>query len=346
MAVVVALVALAPAHKAFAATQNPNGAFMVVVSPPSIGAEVLPGHSTAIDLKVQNQGIATEHVKVTLMKFSAQGQNGTPKLEDFEPSDDFDSWVSFSKTKFDAEPSVWNTITMTIKPPVGAAFGYYYAVIFSRDGAAPTKGQSNLLGAVASLVLLDVKAPGAKRQAVISEFSTPNKVQEFLPVDFTVRMHNTGNTHVAPRGNIFITRNGKNVATLEVNLKKGYILPDSYRKFTATWSDGTPVYRVKTADGKTVLDKNNKPVSELNWDKFGLSKLRAGKYNAKLVMVYNDGQGDVAQTSYLSFWIMPWRVLAVVAALSLVVVAGLWTLFVRPLRRFIKQKRSHGRRFK
>lgn len=330
------------AHAADA--NNPDGAFNVVVSPPSVGITAKPGASVTTDLKVQNQGLSTEHVKVTIMKFGAHGQDGTPQLLDLEANDEFAKWATFSNTRFDAEPNVWKTIKLTVNPPKTAAFGYYYAVVFSRDGAEGQvqKNKSNLLGAVASLVLLDVDAPGAIRKTNIAEFSTAHKVQEFLPATFTVRMHNTGNTHVAPRGNIFITKGGKEVAMLEVNFGKGYVLPDTYRKFTSEWNDGAPSYKVKTADGKTVLDKNNKPVTELSWDKLGLSKLRMGKYDARLVMVYDDGKGDVSIESKLSFWVMPWRIIGVFLVVALFVIAGLWATVIRPVRNRLKKSRGHA----
>lgn len=327
-------------------TDNPDGAFNVVVSPPSVGVTVKQGETVSSELRVQNQGLATEHVKVKILKFTARGQDGTPQLEDLQPSDDFVNWATFSSPRFDAEPNVWKTITMTITTPPSAAFGYYYAVVFSREGAEKhiVKKQANLLGAVASLVLLDVQAPGSKREAKITEFSTPHKVQEFLPLDFTVRIHNTGNTHVASRGNIVISKGGKNIALLEVNLKKGFVLPNSYRKFNSQWTEGTPVYTLKTADNKVVLDKHGKQVRELNWDKFSISKLRFGKYDAKLVMVYDDGKGDVSVESKLSFWVVPWRVIAVIAVVGLLVLAGLWATLLRPIVERAKKNRSHGSR--
>lgn len=329
-----------------AAPSNPDGAFNVVVSPPSIGLETRPGSPVSTDLRVQNQGLATEHIKVSVMTFSARGQDGTPQLLDLKAGDDFAKWAQFSTMRFDAEPNVWNTVKMTIAVPPSAAFGYYYAVIFSRDGADKQlqKKQANLLGAVASLVLLDVQAPGAVRRAKIAEFSTKQKAQEFLPANFTVRIQNTGNTHIAPRGNIVISKGGKNVALLEVNLKKGFILPKSYRKFTSDWSDGTPVYKVKTADGKTVLDKDGKPATSLDWDKFSVSKLRFGKYNAKLVVVYNDGQGDISTEATLSFWVIPWRIVGGILLISLLVLAGLWATVFRPIRSRFKKSRGYAQR--
>ena len=325
---------------------NPDGAFNVVVSPPSLGLEAKPGSTVSTDLKIQNRGLSTEHVKVTVMKFGAAGQDGTPSLLDIKPGDDFATWAHFSTTRFDAEPNVWKTVKMTISPPAGSAFGYYYAVIFSRDGAEQQiqPKQANLLGAVASLVLLDVQAPGAVRQAKITEFSTRHNVNEFLPVQFVTRMHNTGNTHVASRGNIIISKGGKNVALLEVNLNKGYILPDSYRKFINQWDDGSPVYTVKTADGKVVLDKQGQPVRSLNWDKFSPSKLRIGKYTAKLVMVYDDGNGDVSTEAYLSFWVIPWRIIGGLVIVGLLILSSLWITIGRPLTRRLRKNRGYAQR--
>lgn len=322
------------------AATNPNGAFDIVVSPPSIGIEVKPGETVSTDIRFQNRGLATEKVKVSLMKFGAQGQDGTPQLLDAKPEDTFVNWAKFSMTKFEAETNVWKTVKVTFTPPKTAAYGYYYAVVFSRDGAENQikPQQANLLGAVASLVLLDVKAPGAVREAKITEFSTPNNVQEFLPVKFDVRLRNTGNTHVASRGNIVISKGGKNVALLEVNLKKGYILPDSYRKFSNEWADGTPVYKDKIVDGKSLTNKDGSHQKSLVWDKFSMSKLRFGKYTAKLVMVYDDGKSDVATTASLNFWVIPWRIIGGIVFVGLFVLAGLWGTVLRPLVRRFRKK--------
>ena len=322
-------------------TSNPNGAFDVVVSPSSQDLEVKPGETVTAKIQIRNEGLATEHIKVTLMKFGAAGANGTPQLNKLGPNDEFAQWASFSTTHFDAQPNVWTPITMTIAPPANAAFGYYYAVIFSRDNPKPsgTTG-SNLLGSVASLVLLDVQAPGAVRHADIVNFSTSRNVYEFLPASFTVRMHNTGNVHVAPRGNIFVSKGGKNLAILEVNLNEGNVLPKSYRVFTANWADGRPVYKEKVSNGKVVLDKAGKPVMNLDWSNYNMSKLRFGKYHAKLVMVYNNGSGDVEDIAQLNFWVIPWRILIIGLLTLALVIAGIWAVIIRPLRGRLKGNRS------
>lgn len=323
------------------AQTNDEGSFNFVVSPLPVALEAKPGTTASTNLQIKNAGNSTERVKVTVLKFSAEGEDGTPKLLDVGPGDDFINWVTFSESRFDAEPNVFKTIKMNINIPSGAAFGYYYAVIFSRDGAEQNiqPEKANLLGAVASLVLLDVQAPGAKREAALTEYSTPKRTFEFLPADFTVRLKNTGNVHVAPRGNIFIKQGGQTKGLIEVNLNKGYILPGTFRKFTADWRDGNPVYKVKEVDGKVVLDKNGKQKHFLDWSNFNPSKLRMGKFDAKLVMVYNDGTHDVPVEGNVSFWVIPWRILGVFLVILLLLLAGLYALIGRPLRNRFKKKK-------
>ena len=311
------------------------------ISPPSVAVETVPGAPITVDIRIQNEGTTTESIKASLMKFTPKGDTGVPDLLNLTANDDFGKWATISPTTLTAEPNVWQTVQLTIDPPKTAAFGYYYAVQFSRldSGKQSEKGKSNVVGAVASLVLLDVKAPGAVRKVNVAEFSTKSKVLEFLPVDFNVRLNNVGNTHVGVRGSIAISKNGKQVGQVEVNASKGYILPKSFRNFATSWSDGQPLYQnQKDATGKAMLDSDGQPVRSLSWDNFSLSKLRFGKYDARLVTIYNDGRGDVSTEARLSFWVIPWRIIVPVIVVTILVLAGIWALFVRPARRRFKKK--------
>ena len=328
-------------HAADPIPTNPDGAFNLTVSPPSVGIEVNPGASVTTDIRVQNQGIATERVAVSLLKFSGEGETGLPKLQDVQPGDEFAKWIKFSTTSFDALPNEWKTVKVTVSPPKDAAFGYYYAVSFSRAGAEKTvqKSKANLLASVASLVLVDVKSPNAIRRVEVAGFSTDRKSTEFLPIKFNIRLHNTGNTHVASRGTITISRGGSSVASLPVNSQVGYVLPSSYRTFSAEWKDGTPLNKFKADNaGKIIVDAQGERQSYLDWDKFSTSKLRFGKYNARLVMIYNDGKGNTFTEARLSFWVIPWRVIGVITLVALFVLAGIWAIVIRPLRSRLKNR--------
>ncbi len=272
-------------------------------SPLPISLTTKPGTTVSTDLRVRNAGSQTETLKVGLLTFSADGQTGAPRLRERQVGDDFFDWVRFSEEKFSVAPNEWHTISMTIDVPASAAFGYYYAVTFSREGQiADPQDQAKLIGATATLVLLDVDAPGAKRDLSVHSFTVDKAWYEFLPVGFSTELRNTGNVHAVATGNIFISRIGSKdtVATLKVNEAMGNILPDSGRVFVTEWGDGFPHYDTKTSEAST---------RKLIWNWGEADTLRFGKYSAHLVMAYDNGNRDVPLEATVDFWVIPWRLL-------------------------------------
>ncbi|NTW15806.1 MAG: hypothetical protein HGA38_05625 [Candidatus Moranbacteria bacterium] len=297
----------------------------IVTSPLPINLSAKPGTSVTTQIRVKNDGSQPERLKMTLMKFSAYGENGAPRIMDGEPGDQFLTWVEFPQPTFDIMPGEWKSVPMKITLPDSAAFGYYYAVVFSRDSSAPVPepGQTAISGGTAVLVLLDADVPGAKREAQVLSFSTGRTVYEFLPVDFNVLVRNSGNVHLAPRGNVFVGRVGSDdYDILEVNAEKGNILPDSNREFGAIWADGFPAYRDRVEDGSVVRDQKGDIVRELSWELGNIAKFRIGKYQARLVLVYDDGQRDVPLEGAVEFWVIPWRILLVVTVLIVLIGFG------------------------
>lgn len=303
-----------------------DGSLNLITSPLPINLITTPGSSVSTPIKIKNGGTDTEQIKITLMKFKAYQSNGQPQLMDPEPTDEFLKWASFSEDTFTASPDEWKTITATFTVPQDAAFGYYYAIVFSRaNEEKPTDSkQTAVVGGTAVLVLLEARVPHAERSIEVTEFSTDKQMYEFLPTTFTVKLKNTGNVHVAPRGNIFINKGSEHdIALLEINANKGSILPDSTRDFNEPWSDGFPVYVEKKQDGKVVLDEAGNQVMELKWDFGQASKLRWGKYTAKLLLIYDDGQRDVPIEGEVSFWVVPWRLIGGGVFIIIFVVIGL-----------------------
>lgn len=317
--------------------ESPTGSLNLTTSPLPISLDTKPGSSVSADLRVQNSGSQTETLKVDLQKFRAYGESGKPQLISREPGDDYFDWVHFSETTFTAEPGVWKTIKMTINVPSSAAYGYYYAVVFSRANNQPTTDarSNSIIGGSATLVLLDVQTPGAKKQVDVLGYSAGRKLYEFLPVKFTVRLRNSGVVHVAPSGTIFIMRGKTQVATIPVNADKGNILPGSNRLFTASWTSGFPHYIDKIDNGKVVLDKTNQSEETLKWDFSQASKLRIGHYTAKLLLVYDNGSRDVPVEGTLGFWVVPWRIIGLFV-IALLLIGRLIYKYLR-LKKRIKQ---------
>ena len=315
----------------------------IEISPLPIELTTKPGTSTSATLRVRNSGTLPEVLKASLKIFSQDGPNGTVNLRNPGPGDEVVKWVSFDRPVFLAPPGEWQSIKMTVNVPASAAFGYYYAVQFALANPPKTQpGQAGLQGAVAIFVLLNADAPGASRKIDVTTFSSDHTSYEFLPVNFTVRVHNSGNVHAAPHGNIFIKRGSKQVAALDVNSTEGQVLPGSNRVFKVSWNDGFPVYvPILDASGQPVLDKNGQPKMSLKWDFSKVSHLRFGHYTADLLLVYNDGQRDIPITGTLSFWVVPWRIVAAVLIIGVFMAIGIWATLRRG-GRLIKRHTSRG----
>jgi len=333
---------LFPIHT-YAQTPPPADGINLQISPLPIELTAKPGTSTETDLRIRNAGNNTEKLQVKLLAVS-QDDNGNVHLTNPTSSDEWFKWVSFDRQTFDAPSNEWQTIKMTVSVPKSAAFGYYFAVEYLRaSDTSPEPGKAVAHGAVATFILFNANAPGAKRSAQIVNLTADRKSYEFLPASFSVKVRNTGNVHVAPHGSVFISKGGKQVGSVTINSAQGNILPGGSRFFSSSWDDGFPSYQTKMGeDGKPVMDKNGQPKKSLKWDFAHANRLRFGHYTAHLVMVYDDGTRDQQMNATVSFWVIPWRILGVFLVLALFVLLGLWTIFskTRSVAKKIRTKKS------
>jgi hypothetical protein len=331
--------AIAPSLPASAQSVSTVQGLNVEISPLPIQLNAKPGSTVHTDLRVRNSGSSSEQLKASLKTFSAEGPDGHIVLHDPGPNDEFTKWVSFDRSVFDAPAGQWQTVKMTVSLPASAAFGYYYGVQFElANPPKPKPGVTHLRGAVVTFVLLNAQAPGASRKIEVTRFASDHSSYEFLPVNFQVAVRNSGNVHTAPHGNIFIKRGGKQVAALSVNATDGMVLPHSNRVFGASWKDGFPVYETVTDEnGQPVKDANGKVKTQLKWDFSKASKLRFGHYTAQLLLVYNDGQRDIPIEGTLSFWVIPWRIIATMLVIGIFVAIGFWSTF-KKAGRFAKRQ--------
>lgn len=309
------------------ASAQDGGSLNLTTSPLPINLSAKPGETVTTELKIKNSGTQTEELQVGLLKFGANNDSGQPRLADREPGDDYFDWVTFSEDRFVAEPNVWHTINMKIDIPPEAGLGYYYAVTFTRaKGTDATAQGASLDGGTAVLVLLNVDVPYALRKVEISEFKIGKSVYEFLPAEFEVTLKNSGNIHLIPAGNLFITKGSEQIAVLPVNESRGNILPDSQRKFRVDWGDGFPVYEPIEENGRVISNDDGTPKMRLKWNLSEIGKLRFGKYKATLLLAYDDGERDVPIEAVLTFWVIPWRIIFVGLLIAVVLLAGLYMI--------------------
>lgn len=289
---------------------DPPSDFSLQVTPSPLFTTLKPGTKTTLELKIRNAGTGTEELRIDPRTFKVDNQTGEVTLDDTRPSE-ITQWVSFSAQKFTVKPGEWYTQKITVALPKNTGFSYSLVLIVNRTNNPAKVDAGRLLkGSVAVFTLINVDRPGAVRKLDVSDFKVSQSIYEYLPAKFTVLFKNTGNTIVQPYGNIFIQRGSDDtdpIATLPVNEKGGYLLPDTPRTLDATWGDGFPVFKSTTsADGTEKTD--------LIWDWSKLTDFRIGPYTAKLVGIYNDGQRDVPIERAVTFWVIPWRTILILSA--------------------------------
>jgi len=290
----------------------------LTTSPVSLNLHIQPGTSQTQTLQFKNSSSIALPVSIDVQVFGAYGSTGQAAISAPRPGDASTQWVSFSPSTFIAQPNVWNSVKMTIALPKSANLGYYYAIIFKPSIPTQSSARTTAIkGSNAILVLVDSGTSNEQRQVSVTNFSVTKHIYEYLPVDFTVALHNGGNIYVPPSGDIFISRNANithTLASIPFNTSGANVLPESNRVFQETWTDGFPVFQEKYLDGQPVLNGKDQPTYALKWDFSKANKFRFGKYYAELVLTYNDGLSNKIVTSEVSFWVIPWKLIFLIIA--------------------------------
>ncbi len=319
--------------------QNNNSGLNLTVSPPVIELNAKPGDSIKQRFRIRNNQSDSTRLSVDVKKLSSDSTSGEPVPAEPTKDDAFVSWLTVNPNTFDVLPNEWADVDFTIDIPDNAAYGYYYVLRIKPANQETIKGSgTSVQGQVLVVVLLNVLKDGAQAKAQLVEFKPSTFVSEYLPVDFTAKVSNSGNVHVKPSGNIFIRSfHQKDVAILDINGGKQTVLPGGARTFSSTWDDGFIVRTPVIENGITKTDSNGKPVTKLtfNWDK--LTHFRIGPYTASLLMVYDDGKRDATIEGTATFWLIPYTAIAVIVIgiiLAVIIIRFLLTWYIhRELRR-------------
>jgi len=278
----------------------------LTVSPVSLDFSPRPGEIIQDKVTIHNNSNTplTLDLTVNTMTVDEQGNIVPAEIPNTSP---VSNWISFSSSSITAPVKEWLDVPFTITVPLDAAFGNYFALVFSPPATQPEGGTAAVQGNILVPILLNVQKEGAVTQASITEFKIKNFVTQYLPTEFSVSVKNSGNVHLRPRGNVFIRGTGqKDLAVLEVNPGLGSILPGATRTYTTSWKDG---FLVRSDEGKLTF----------NWNK--LTDFRIGKYTAYVLLAYDDGQRDIPIDSTLTFWVFPYTAaIVILVSISLVII--------------------------
>jgi hypothetical protein len=273
-----ALLTVGGAGAAFAADAPAVGS---TVSPPVYDLTAAPGETVIKKMTVHNDAsVAQSFVPVVNTISPANEQGGLS----FGPvsSSDLSGWITVTPSKLDLAADQSGDFTITIKVPSNAAPGGHYATVFAENqsGTVSVNG-AQLTPLVGTSILLKVSGQITESADVV-EFSTQRaRVIPGEPIDFTVRVRNTGNIHIKPQGTIEIYNGNVKVDEIAVNPDGLNVLPGSIRMFTAVSNKTLP----------------------------------AGTYRAELSLVY--GAGQTLSVPDISFVVVGETSLATMVAIIL-----------------------------
>ncbi|OGD56351.1 hypothetical protein A2V71_01390 [Candidatus Berkelbacteria bacterium RBG_13_40_8] len=283
-----------------------EGAQGLTISPPISEIDLTPGKVYDGIIKVNNPTKEVVEVYPIARNFSASGETGVPTIE--SPGEDatygLASWISFSQSKIALTPEQDIEFKYRITVPTDAEpGGHYGSVLFASQPPKPDEKatQVALASMIGSLIL--AKVPGnIIEKADVKEFTTNRWLYFKPPVNFTLRITNSGNIHFKPQGEIVISNWGKKKGTLDINSKKGNILPNTTRKF------------------------ENLTYSQSKW--------AFGKFTAKLSSTY--GENNQPLTDQITFWIIPWWLIVI----KVIILATIIWLIIRKIKKNRRKKKS------
>lgn len=277
---------------ATAATAVPAGQG-IEISPPLVEKSVDPGQTITFDIRLRNITTSSLITTGTVEDFVAAGEDGRPKLlldAKAEPSPySFRPWVK-DIPRLSLVSQEAKVATITIAVPKDASPGGHYGVI--RFSATPPELEGtgvSLSASIGTLVLLNVSGNVVSKASIAELYALQNERKSSFfekgPIVLGIRIKNEGNVHIKPTGTLRVTGTfGNEVAVLPFNPNGGNILPQSIRRF----------------------EQQIKQTSLF------------GRYSVKADVQYN---GQV-MTKTMSFWVIPYKPIAIVLGLLILLVAA------------------------
>lgn len=304
------------------APQQGNGQALEI-APPVLDIRGNPGETVEARISLRDISPVRLLVRNEINDFVAAGEDGTPKIlveEGEESPYSIKSWIS-PLPEITLEPRQIEELTVNIAIPANAAPGGYFGVIRFTAEAPELSGTGvSLSASLGTLVLLRVNGD-AKEAMSVEEFYVEKDqnrswVFESAPIMFYERLKNEGNVHEQPRGQISIKDMfGQKIANLNVNLENRNVLPGSTRKFEQPLDE-------------TVIG----------------NRMLFGRYTADLEITYGSAENRQTMTSQLSFWVIPYKLIAGIL-LGLVVLFFILRIAIKRYNdRLLSQSRGRRRR--
>jgi hypothetical protein len=289
--------------------------FLCLLFVSSAKAEILPGQITVLpeiiddqakakeirdyQIKVKNTSSSTISLYALVTDLKPEG--GEPVFTDptnLDKSVSLARWINFKRSAIDLSPGQEAEVPLKIDVNMNALPGTYHAAIIFGYGATQAEAQERAgKEKLARLIINFTVKDEIIEKAQLVSFKADKNIFFSFPVSFMLEVRNVGNSGVAPAGMVRIyDRRGQEVGSLPVNGEKKDLTPETNARYQVKW------------------DKNS----------------GFGKYKAKLDMEYGEKSiRDMNDALY--FWVLPWKIVAIVLSGVFILLVVLIILLSRVL---------------
>jgi hypothetical protein len=272
-----------------------------VVGPGRVELNMKPGETVVTEITVTNRISENREflLEVSDVAGTSDGSSALNLVEGGAPGPySIREFVSFKEPTFNLALGERARIPVTITlPPNITPGGLYGTVLVSTVQAPNTPTGANvprnpIIARVGSHIFINIEGEKVVSGEVLGIDVLPSKLwHETGPFNFAISYDNDGSVHLNPYGEISV-RNMFGQEVGYVQLEPWFVLPASLR------------------------------TREIEWDRGFLF----GRYTA--VAQINRGYGDIVDEVQVSFWVLPWKIMAAVFG-SLFLILFVFRLFFR-----------------
>lgn len=282
----------------------PHVVSALTFTPDRIDTEVYPGVPALQELTLMNETGEPSSVVLepVLLDIIDAGSGRASFLLD-SAGDSSLSWLSVTPDQFVLVPGEKRNVTVKVLAPDSSSGSLIAGISATfRPVRSGEQGDISIIGVTGPYVFAKVLSSESVVHGVIEYFSSTGGSKWFShqPVPLSVSFANNGNVHVSPHGTIEV-RNmfGRVIDQMIVNEERRTVLPGISRTFNIVWG-GHAEERISD-----IKREFQKPLF--------------GPYRFTVTMTYG---ADAVDTTELTLWAVPWRILLLLSMVAIGIVTA------------------------
>lgn len=208
----------------------------------SSGVMVSPAYSEVLigekDLSVTNEVVFvnnlpfTVELKMSVIDFGSMDESGGVAFLAMNDNDDrkygLASWLKLSTDKIMIDSGKHESVQVMVKNRESLSPGGHYGAVVGTIVSAENEANLSISQSLASLIYVN-KYDGAVKELKFNSLRGDDLWWKLKKV--IVRLKNTGNVHIFPRGTVRVMKQDREIARGVINRESGLIMPETYRKY-------------------------------------------------------------------------------------------------------------------